>query len=372
MLRRALFILSMFLFSLPIAATAQAEERPIRVTLINPDKQHWFWQMTTNFMIAAANDLNIELEILDSQRDHLLAIQLAQEVVNRSVPPDYLLTGNEKGSAVKIIKIADQAGVKVFLFSNGFSSKKDRLLMGKPRQKYSNWVGQLIPDNYHAGYIMGKSLIKKAREQLPKESILELVAIAGMYNTHASSERIKGLHKAITEENQRVELNQVFPGNWNTSMAQEIAKKAIKRYPKTRLFWSVNDSTAIGVIQAIEQAGFKSGKDFFVSGCGWDPSIFPLISQGKVTSSVGGHFMDGAWALVMLHDYHHGIDFIDEKWTSNMYELNQINGQSLSQLINKENWSKIDFKQFSKHYTPLIDKYNFRLNSVLEKTLTAE
>jgi peptide methionine sulfoxide reductase MsrB len=138
------------------------------------------------------------------------------------------------------------------------------------------------------------------------------------------------------------------------------------------LFWSVNDSTAIGVIQAIEQAGFKSGKDFFVSGCGWDPSIFPLISQGKVTSSVGGHFMDGAWALVMLHDYHHGIDFIDEKWTSNMYELNQINGQSLSQLINKENWSKIDFKQFSKHYTPLIDKYNFRLNSVLEKTLTAE
>ena len=33
--------------------------------------------------------------------------------------------------------------------------------------------------------------------------------------------------------------------------------------------------------------------------------------RGELSALAGGHFLCGAWALVMIHDYHHGRDFKD-------------------------------------------------------------
>ena len=39
---------------------------------------------------------------------------------------------------------------------------------------------------------------------------------------------------------------------------------------------------------------------------GRPPFAFEKVEQGVFTVSLGGHFMDGAWALTMIHDLHHG------------------------------------------------------------------
>jgi hypothetical protein len=36
------------------------------------------------------------------------------------------------------------------------------------------------------------------------------------------------------------------------------------------------------------------------------------LRSGRLTSLAGGHFITGAWALVLIYDYHHGRDFADE------------------------------------------------------------
>ena len=36
------------------------------------------------------------------------------------------------------------------------------------------------------------------------------------------------------------------------------------------------------------------------------------LRSGRLAALAGGHFMSGAWVLVMLYDYHHGHDFADE------------------------------------------------------------
>lgn len=117
----------------------------MRVTVIAPEQQHWFWQMTTSFMKAAAKDLNIELEVLDASRNFMREVQLAREVVARETPPDFLMIGNEKGTATQLMDIADKAGVKVFLFSNGFVTQEDLVKVGTPRIIYKHWIGELIP-----------------------------------------------------------------------------------------------------------------------------------------------------------------------------------------------------------------------------------
>ena len=36
------------------------------------------------------------------------------------------------------------------------------------------------------------------------------------------------------------------------------------------------------------------------------------MRTGELSALAGGHFMAGAWALVMLYDYAHGVDFASE------------------------------------------------------------
>ena len=95
------------------AIQVSAQKEQFKVTFINPgisdinDPTGGFWLSVSAFMSAAAKDLNIDLEILYSERDHVLMQKQAQEVARRKDPPYYLLVVNEKLSAGRMIEVAD-------------------------------------------------------------------------------------------------------------------------------------------------------------------------------------------------------------------------------------------------------------------------
>ncbi|MEE4242860.1 MAG: ABC transporter substrate-binding protein [Desulfopila sp.] len=234
---------------------------PIKVTLLNPGGTHWFWQMTIDFMRAAAEDLDIELEVITSDWDHFLTVEQAEKVVGREHPPEYLITGNEKSNAGKIIQIADQAKVHTFLFSNGFVDPKDNARFRQPRVKYTYWIGSLIPDNFSAGYQTGKALIHRALQRglIDEDGKVPMVAIGGTHLTHASDERVRGLRAAIAEFEDKVVLLQVFPGDWTALRAEEIGRGIFRRYKTVTVVWCVNDTTAFGAMDAAVSEGRKPG-----------------------------------------------------------------------------------------------------------------
>lgn len=177
--------------------------------------------MVTDFMQAAATDLGIELEVSYANRNHLLAIRQAEEVVKRTTRPDFVLTGNEKRSAGRIIEAADQARVNVFLFNNGFIEQEDIAKYGQPREVYPHWIGQYIPNNISAGYQIGKALIEEglARGLTDTDGKLNIIAFAGAFATQASVDRVKGLEMAVAEYAEKVVLLQTFPGDWTEKTA---------------------------------------------------------------------------------------------------------------------------------------------------------
>ncbi|WVM93096.1 hypothetical protein ULG90_02875 [Halopseudomonas pachastrellae] len=58
--------------------------------------------------------------------------------------------------------------------------RKERDLLGYPRDRYSYWLGSLVPDAEEAGFLSARALIKKAQARWPgpEDDILELVAIS--------------------------------------------------------------------------------------------------------------------------------------------------------------------------------------------------
>ncbi len=329
-----------------------------------------FWSSVSSFMSAAAEDLEIDLEIIYSSRNHIKMIQLAEQVIARKTPPDYLIVVNEKLSAERIIRDADRAGIKTFLILNRFENEQ-RQRMGAPRIRYQHWIGSLIPDNQYAGYQLASSLIEKTRdaELTDRRGKIQIIGLSGDYATQASVERVEGLKLAVAEHPD-VELKQVVPCDWSKEEARKKTPRLLRRYPEASIIWGANDPIAIGAAEGAASAGKKPGRDLFVGGLNWDRPALRLIENGTLETSVGGHFMIGGWALVLLYDYHHGYDFAEGKEARLKYRVfSAIHSENINRYLDKfgdQYWQRIDFTRFSKALNTNMETYNFDLENLLK------
>ena len=347
----------------------------IRITFINPgisdptDPTGGFWLSVSSFMQAAAEQLNIDLEIIYSERDHIRMLQQAREVAARSVLPDYLIVVNEKLAADEMIKVADRTGLKVFVMLNSFVGDQAEE-MGEPRKKYKNWLGYLIPNNSIAGSLIARQIIDEAAMRgASRNGRLKLFAIAGDPVTQASVQRVEGLGKTVSEY-PNVELQQVFIGEWRQDIARQQTQIALLRYPETGAIWAANDPMAEGAIEGAIAEKRQPGKDIFIGGLNWDAPALARIKDGSLTVSVGGHFMTGAWALILLHDYHHGRDFADEGLALQRPIFGVLNRNNIDVFLNKfgdRKWNKVDFRMFSKVLNPHLMKYDFSTEAVIKQ-----
>ncbi|WP_321400610.1 ABC transporter substrate-binding protein [Maridesulfovibrio sp.] len=322
----------------------------------------------SSFMQAAAEDLGIDLEIIYAERNHLVMVKEADEVLARKDLPDYLIVVNEKLAARKIIAKADEKGVKVFNLLLNFYGKQAEEL-GTPREKFKNWIGGLVPDNRWAGYHLAKALIKKAKEQGIAEKDVRLLPIAGDYATQATVLRDEGLAYARADYF-NAEFFREIHCLWRRDMAFELVTKFINRDPDVNVVWAANDPMALGAIMGIEKSGLVPGKDVLVGGINWDEPALEAIKNGSLALSIGGHFMTGGWGLVMLYDYHHGYDFIEKDGPIIRKRIfSVIDDKNVDLFLRKfgsRDWGKIDFRRFSKACNNSVRDYDFSVRALLD------
>ena len=99
--------------------------------------------------------------------------------------------------------------------------------------------------------------------------------------------------------------------------------------------------------------------DLFIGGVDGLDEAIDQIAQGKLTASIGGHLMEAAWALILIHDYHRGIDFSGSIGVQSMSSLTAINHHNYSRIAPKmriAELKKIDFRQFSRFYNKNLTK----------------
>ncbi len=265
-----------------------------------------FWLNVSKAMQSAADDFGMSLEILYADRDQLLAQQQADEVLARNLPPDFLVIVNEKMIAEPIIRKANAKGVRTLLILNGFSDRQ-QLAMGKPREKFPCWIGELIPDNRKAGYMLAKQLTDQIYIKNPQVKNINILALIGDYVTQASRDREKGLQDFLAE-NPTVQLKHRYVGLWNQQRAEKIVMAALQKNIDIDVIWSANDAMALGALSAIKQ----QSRRILVGGINWDASALQKLAKNELSVDVGGHFILGGWALVLLNDYSKGRDFAFE------------------------------------------------------------
>jgi len=353
-----------------LAGTAQAAwGSDIRVGFINPTGPPEFWRLVSATMRAAAAELGISVEERNTERSFDKAIAVARDFLSERPPPDYLIATNDVGVGPEIVKLANAASVPVILINNDLDEKL-WAGYGEPRTKYRHWLGSIVPDHESGGYGIAEAILMEA-VRIKKNRPLKLLALAGEVDTPASNDRLRGMKRAIGVMRKllgpnSVDLIDVRNLDWTQKSAQTSVREFVQKGPRIDALWAANDPMALGAITALREAGYKPGADVVVGGLNWSQDGVERVLKGEMVLTHGGHFLLGAWAMVILRDYHDGRDFAEEdvRLQFPMGALDLPIARRFSE-IGKVDWRKVDFTRFSKVRNRAVTRYDFNPDAVL-------
>jgi ABC-type sugar transport system substrate-binding protein len=340
------------------------------VGFVNPGRSdETYWATVTRVMQAAAQQLDIQLEVVYAERDHLRMEGLTRDFANRPPDkrPDFLILTNERRMGGAQLKIAEQAGIKVLFAFSGILDE-DRAEYGTPRTRYPHWLGSLEPHAEDAGFQTAEALIEAGLHdhRQASDGKLHMVAIAGDRSTAVSIRRNAGMLKAVSTHPEVV-LDQTVFGDWQHAKAAEQARVLYARYPTAQLVWAGNDEMAFGAMDALKETGKEAGRDKLFSAINSSRQAMDSLVAGKLTALSGGHFMMGGWALVMLYDYEHGHDFASEGLELDKPVFASFHAVDARRFLERfpDGVPAVDFRRYSKALNPVIKRYDFRYAPLL-------
>ncbi|PTL75501.1 ABC transporter substrate-binding protein [Vitiosangium sp. GDMCC 1.1324] len=322
-----------------------------------------------DIMDAAARDLGIDLVQYNAEYWPGENLELVRRVVSGSPRPDYLIISMHRGIGVRVLELAEQAHIPVFVIITSLTPEEQSRI-GGPREHFKSWLGQMVPDDEAAGYRLAH-LLRDSAQGLPSGSPggrRGLVALEGRGDAYAV-ERSEGLRNALDGLEGVEFLQGVYVIVWDPKMAQRRMSLLLRRYPELQLVWAANDVMALGAVQALEDAGRHPGEDVVVGGMGWTPQALQAVREGRLVTSLGGQVLQGAWALVLLYDYHHGRDFASERldWHTDMVAVTRDNVDEYLRLLGDPAWAEIDFRAFSKVANPTLKRYDFSAQALFKQ-----
>lgn len=358
-----LYRLIFIVFFIFFGATAHAKSGNVKVVLVSVASENdKYWHEIHNLAKAAAKDLHIDFEILLSESNHLEVIRISKELTQRETKPDYVILVAEKTAASKAIPILNKSGIKVFVF--GDMTKEEQKLIGTPRQKYANYIGQLVPDDYLAGYLTAESMIENLikNKRFDQNGNINILAFEGVRHTQFNLERVRGL-KDVLKQYPQVKLLQSIPTDWTYNYVFNALPALLKRYDGINIVgvWCVGAQSARASADIITSQRL----DILTVGTNWSPLAAQRVNQGDILSLAGGHVASVAWILVLLYDYHNDKDFGSSVFRSEVTLMDKdFSGKYLSYIKNND-WSHIDFTRYSKVKNPKIMAYDFSLNDII-------
>lgn len=358
--RLACLTMCVMLFAGPI----EASDHQKNILFVNPGyEDRGFWKAVTDTMRAAGEHFGYQIEVVNGERKWPLMTSRGLDAI-KTTSADYIILVNEHQQAPILMQAAEDREIPYVLLLNSLTKEQEAAL-GGPREKLKYWLGTITPDNEVAGYEMALSLAEKASDLGLQDDNISLLTLAGDFKTPASISRLAGLERALAELPSLVEVRRMTV-NWSEQEAYDRTKIYLQATTIDAI-WAANDNIAKGAIRAVREAGKVPGKDVVVSGLNWSSDGIRCVIDGIMTLTHGGHFLAGAWGIIVLHDYEKGQDFADisKHLSFPMSAITKDNARTYLKHFGDEDWSKINFSSFSRTENRTLREYSFNLKSLL-------
>ncbi|MDR3372129.1 MAG: sugar ABC transporter substrate-binding protein [Ancalomicrobiaceae bacterium] len=236
-----------------IATSAQAANMPKKIGYVTNYATHEWYQNVIKGMKAHAKELGIDIEVQDANLDIAKQVSAAEDFIAKGVDVLILTPVNEEG-VVPLLRRAKAAKIPV-------------VLEGNPVKGMTTLVA--ICD-YDTGYNAGVEAGKYAKDKLGG---VAKVMNVGLPLLSATVLRSKGFMDGIHTQIASATLVHDLDGGGNPDRALEVSAAALAKNADINIIYGINDSSALGGLQAWKAAG-KSQDGLLTVGTGGEGLAF--------------------------------------------------------------------------------------------------
>jgi ABC-type sugar transport system substrate-binding protein len=275
----------------PAAPTAQR----FKIGAIVPTLNAQFWNNYYQFMKAGADQLGVDLVLLNADNNADQATKYIEDLISQKV--DGIIMVPYWSLDKKALEDTKAANIPL-IFTDVYSS------VAHQDPSYPNYLAFVGPSDEEAGYQMGKALFAATEANAEGKKVIGWVE--GTAGTSVAIDRNKGLERALAEHPEVVVAGKVN-GNFVRDESQAAFESLYQAHPDIKGVWAANGGTATGVMTAIKNAGKVPGKDIMVVAMDLNQENVDAVKSGELLFDIGGHWLQGGFALVLMHDYLNGL-----------------------------------------------------------------
>jgi len=294
-------IIVLVLSIISTVSAAGAGEKKYSIGAIVPTLGAQFWNRYVDFMKQGAEELGCELVVLNADNKADNMVRYIEDLLSKGV--DGIIFVPYWASGRKGLIEARNANTPVILTDCYIENIK-------PQEQFENYLAFVGPSDAEAGYQMALALFEAIE---PAEDGKKYIGVVnGTPGTSVAIDRRAGLEKALKEHPEIVVTGEVN-GNFVRDESQKVMESLYQAHPNIKGVWAANGGTATGVMTAIKNAGKVPGKDVMVVAMDLNPENVVAIKKGELLFDIGGHWLQGGFALIIMYDYLNGYKISKDK-----------------------------------------------------------
>ena len=268
---------------------AAAAARPT-IGVVVPTLSAQFWNTYVSFIRKGADQLGVDLVVLNADNNPDQMTKSLEDLVAR--PVDGIIFTPYWDTAARGLTLARQANIPVIL--------TDSYPPFPPQSKrFPNYLAFVGPSDEDAGRQMGEALFAAMKPDANGKKVIGVVN--GTAGTSVAIDRRKGLADAL-KNHPEVQIAGEVDGNFVRDTSQTVFESLYQGHPEIKGVWAANGGTATGVLTAIKNGGKTPGRDILVVAMDLNPENVVAVDKGELLFDIGGHWLQGGYALVMLYD----------------------------------------------------------------------
>ena len=262
----------------------QTPTKKIKIGYIVKSLGNTFWQTYQKGAEAAAQDLGVQVDVRDvpTETDIKGQLDVAQAMVNQDY--DAIVAASITNSnLIPAIAKANQKGIPWIVVSED----QDQAVLDQNKAYVVTKCRLSFTDE---GTAIGEYVAKKLNGKG------EVGIVEGLAGTSATTDRNQAI-KVVFAKYPDIKIVSSQPADWDRQKGHDVAAAMIQANPTINAIIANNDTMALGVSAAVEQAGKKGS--IIVTGDDGTPEAYQAIKDGRLSATIDGV----AWQIAYYSVY---------------------------------------------------------------------
>lgn len=290
-----------------LAADGKPARDDVHLAVILPSLGHEFWKNCLSLMQSAAKELNITLDVYNAEDNADKAAEYVETALGSGIDGLIFVAYFDMGP--KALETAKNAGNIPVIIIDAYIPT-----ITPGDGQYDNYLAFIGPSDQESGYQMAKALFDNIQPNDAGEIVVGVVN--GTSGSTVAIDRRKGFQQAYDEYTQKgikIRVAGEVTGDFVRDKSQEVTESLLQGNPDIKGIWAANGGTASGVLAAVNNLGYKPGKDILIVGMDLNSENVESVRNGDILFDIGGHWLQGVFAEVMLYDYLNGYPLPDDR-----------------------------------------------------------